>query len=72
LLRRAIPAGSVICVMDEQAVSKRHPNLQRLRGWRDQGAGRTCGLSWRADGDDKELTPRGDHALLFGKMVDRI
>ena len=40
LLRRAIPAGSLICVMDERGKVETSPDFaNRLGGWRDQGRG---------------------------------
>ncbi|MCF7778603.1 23S rRNA (pseudouridine(1915)-N(3))-methyltransferase RlmH [Sulfitobacter sp. M220] len=70
LLRRAIPAGSLICVMDERGRVESSPDFaNRLGGWRDQGRGDLCFVIGGADGIDKELRRDADHALSFGKMV---
>jgi len=47
--RRAIPAGSLICVMDERGVVETSPEFaNRLGGWRgNQGRGDLCFGHWR-------------------------
>lgn len=70
LLRRAIPDGSVICVLDERGRTETSPQFaKRLGDWRDQGRGDLALVIGGADGLDKALRADADHALSFGKMV---
>jgi 23S rRNA (pseudouridine1915-N3)-methyltransferase len=70
LLRRAIPDGAVICVLDERGrVEPSTDFANRLGGWRDQGRGDVAFVIGGADGIDKALRKDADHALSFGKMV---
>lgn len=70
LLRRAIPDGAVICVLDERGRVETSPDFaNRLGAWRDQGQGDVAFVIGGADGIAKELRQDADHALSFGKMV---
>lgn len=70
LLRRAIPQGAVICVLDERGKVETSPKFaERLGGWRDQGRGDLAFVIGGADGIDPSLRAEADHALSFGKMV---
>lgn len=70
LLRRAIPQGAVICVLDERGKVETSPQFaERLGNWRDQGRGDLAFVIGGADGIDPALRAEADHALSFGKMV---
>lgn len=70
LLRRAIPDGAVICVLDERGKVEQSPDFaSRLGAWRDQGRGDVAFVVGGADGIAAELRRDADHALSFGKMV---
>jgi 23S rRNA (pseudouridine1915-N3)-methyltransferase len=70
LLRRAIPDGSLICVLDVRGRVESSPDFaNRLGGWRDQGRGDVAFVIGGADGIAKDLRKDADHALSFGKMV---
>lgn len=70
LIRRAIPAGAVVTVMDERGRLETSPAFaQRLAGWRDAGRGDLALVIGGADGIDPSLTAEADFALSFGKMV---
>lgn len=70
LLDRAIPNGSLICVLDERGKVMSSPDFaQQLGGWRDQGRSDVAFVIGGADGIDPALRARADAALSFGKMV---
>lgn len=70
LIRRAIPAGAVVTVMDERGRLETSPSFaQRLAGWRDAGRGDLALVIGGADGIDPGLRAEADFALSFGKMV---
>ncbi|WP_195821379.1 23S rRNA (pseudouridine(1915)-N(3))-methyltransferase RlmH [Roseobacter sp. MH60115] len=70
LIRRAIPAGAVVTVMDERGRLETSPAFaQRLAGWRDTGRGDLALVIGGADGIDPGLRAEADFALSFGKMV---
>ncbi|MCX7558427.1 23S rRNA (pseudouridine(1915)-N(3))-methyltransferase RlmH [Sulfitobacter sp. F26204] len=70
LLERALPSGALICVLDERGRVETSPDFaKRLGGWRDMGRGDVAFVIGGADGIDKALRGRADHALSFGKMV---
>lgn len=70
LLEKAIPAGSLLCVLDERGQLETSPDFAaRLGSWRDQGRGDVAFVIGGADGLDKRLRSRADHRLSFGKMV---
>ena len=70
LLRRAIPDGALLAVMDERGRMESSPDFAaRLAGWRDQGRGDLALVIGGADGIDPALRAEADFALSFGKMV---
>lgn len=70
LLRRAVPAGSVMCCLDERGVSESSPDFaKRLGQWRDSGRSGMTFVIGGADGIDKDLLSEADHLLSFGAMV---
>ncbi len=70
LLRRAIPAGAAICVLDERGTIEGSPLFaRRLEGWRDAGRSNLTFVIGGADGIDHALRAEADHALSFGAMV---
>ena len=70
LLRRAVPNGALIVVLDERGRVESSPDFaQRLGTWRDQGRGDLAFVIGGADGIDPALRDEADFALSFGKMV---
>ncbi|MGC1504938.1 MAG: 23S rRNA (pseudouridine(1915)-N(3))-methyltransferase RlmH [Sulfitobacter sp.] len=70
LLERAVPAGALICVLDERGKVETSPEFaNRLGGWRDLGRSDVAFVIGGADGLDPGLRARADHKLSFGKMV---
>lgn len=70
LLRRAIPSGARLCVLDERGRQMSSPDFaQVLAGWRDQGVSDTALVIGGADGIDPGLRAEADMALSFGQMV---
>lgn len=70
LLTRAVPAGALICVLDERGRVETSPAFaKRLGGWRDMGRSDVAFIIGGADGIDKALRAKADHALSFGQMV---
>ena len=70
LLERAIPTGSLICVMDERGKLQSSPQFaETLGNWRDQGRQDVAFVIGGADGIDPSLRDRADASLSFGKMV---
>ncbi|WP_339768507.1 23S rRNA (pseudouridine(1915)-N(3))-methyltransferase RlmH [uncultured Pseudosulfitobacter sp.] len=70
LLRRAIPKGALLAVMDERGRVESSPKFaQRLAGWRDGGRSDLALVIGGADGIDPTLRAEADFALSFGAMV---
>lgn len=70
LLRKAVPEGAVLCVLDERGRVESSPDFaKRLAGWRDQGRSDLAFVIGGADGIDPSLRAEADHAVSFGKMV---
>ncbi|SMH45868.1 23S rRNA (pseudouridine(1915)-N(3))-methyltransferase RlmH [Maritimibacter sp. HL-12] len=70
LLEKAIPAGALLCIMDERGQDMTSPDFaNRLAAWRDEGRGDVSFVIGGADGIDPALRARADFALSFGKMV---
>jgi len=70
LLQKAIPAGAIICAMDERGDVISSPAFaQKLSTWRDQGQQDLALLIGGADGLDPSLRARAHFKLSFGKMV---
>ena len=70
LLERAVPAGAVICTLDERGTIMSSPEFaNRLADWRDAGRGDLALVIGGADGLAPELRARADASMSFGKMV---
>ncbi|MFY0647280.1 23S rRNA (pseudouridine(1915)-N(3))-methyltransferase RlmH [Sulfitobacter geojensis] len=70
LLERALPAGALICALDERGKVETSPEFaNRLGGWRDMGRSDVAFVIGGADGIAPDLRARVDHKLSFGKMV---
>lgn len=70
LLERAVPAGALICCMDERGALLSSPEFaNRLVGWRDAGRQDVAFVIGGADGIAPGLRARADFALSFGQMV---
>lgn len=70
LLARAIPAGALVCVLDERGRLLSSPDFAtQLAGWRDGGRQDVAFVIGGADGVDPALRKGADAALSFGAMV---
>ena len=70
LLRRAIPSGARVCVMDERGRVLSSPDFaDQLGRWRDTGTQDLALVIGGADGIDPALRAEADFALSFGAMV---
>ena len=70
LLRRAIPDGAVLAILDERGRVESSPQFaQRLATWRDESRRDLALVIGGADGLDPALRAEADFALSFGKMV---
>ena len=70
LLRRAIPKGSKLAIMDERGEVLSSPAFaKKLGGWADTGVSDLAIIIGGADGIDPSLRAEADFALSFGKMV---
>ncbi len=70
LLRKALPAGAVICAMDERGDVMSSPDFAgRLEKIRDGGAQDLAFIIGGADGIDPSLRSDARMMLSFGKMV---
>ncbi len=70
LLRKAIPSGSRLCILDERGKLMSSPEFARQLGdIRDAGAGDLAFVIGGADGIDPSLRAEADMALSFGQMV---
>ncbi len=70
LLARAVPAGAVLCILDERGLQLTSPDLAaQLAGWRDGGRQDAAFLIGGADGLAPDLRARADLAISFGRMV---
>ncbi len=69
LLARALPAGAVICALDERGETPDSPGFAGwLQDWRDQGQDAAFVIGG-ADGLDPALRLRAARVLSFGPMV---
>lgn len=69
LLRRAIPDGAALVVLDERGEQPASPEFaQKLAGYRDQ-ARDICFVIGGADGLAPTLRDRSDWQISFGRMV---
>lgn len=70
LLVRAIPAGAIVCVLDERGAPLSSPEFAaRLADWRDAGRQDLAFVIGGADGIAPDLRARSGFALSFGRMV---
>lgn len=70
LLSRALPAGALLCTMDERGQTPTSPEFaQMLAGWRDKGRQEVAFVIGGADGILPALRERADASISFGRMV---
>lgn len=70
LLRRTLPSGAKICVLDERGRVMSSPEFSdTLARLRDEGAPDLAFVIGGADGIDPALRAQADMALSFGAMV---
>ncbi len=70
LLRKAVPAGARLALLDERGKTLSSPEFARLLArWRDDGAQDAAFVIGGADGIDPALRAEADIALSFGPMV---
>lgn len=70
LLRRAVPAGAHLCVLDERGLLMTSPEFaQFLAKQRDQGQSDVAFVIGGADGLSHDLRAESHSALSFGSMV---
>lgn len=70
LLRKAIPKGAKVMVMDERGKAMTSPEFAtQLSDWRDTGSSDLAIVIGGADGIAPDLRKEADFALSFGKMV---
>lgn len=70
LLKKSIPKGALVCVMDERGRSMASPDFAaRLGQWRDGGQQDVAFVIGGADGLDPAIRDTADFALSFGAMV---
>ncbi|WP_224824140.1 23S rRNA (pseudouridine(1915)-N(3))-methyltransferase RlmH [Cognatishimia sp. MH4019] len=70
LLRKALPKGSKLAVMDERGKVMTSPDFAtKLGDWRDTGTSDLAIVIGGADGIAPDLRAEADFALSFGKMV---
>jgi 23S rRNA (pseudouridine1915-N3)-methyltransferase len=70
LLRRAIPEGATLVVLDERGRLMTSPAFaQQIGAWRDDGRRTLALVIGGADGLDPALRSEADMALSFGPMV---
>ncbi|MEM8579210.1 MAG: 23S rRNA (pseudouridine(1915)-N(3))-methyltransferase RlmH [Pseudomonadota bacterium] len=70
LLRRARPAGALLCCLDERGRTLSSLSFaDRLASWRDEGRGPIAFVIGGADGIAPSLRAEADYSLSFGAMV---
>lgn len=70
LLRRALPSGAKLCILDERGRVMSSPDFAgELAKWRDTGCSDCAFVIGGADGIDPGLRAEADFALSFGQMV---
>ncbi len=70
LLRKAVPAGAVLCTLDERGKVISSPDFaDRLAGWRDAGRQDLALMIGGADGIDPDLRAEAEFSISFGAMV---
>jgi 23S rRNA (pseudouridine1915-N3)-methyltransferase len=69
-LLRALPAGAVLCALDERGETMPSPDFAaRLARWRDDGVQDAAFVIGGADGLDAAVLDRAALTLSFGRMV---
>ncbi|HCQ67369.1 MAG TPA: 23S rRNA (pseudouridine(1915)-N(3))-methyltransferase RlmH [Rhodobacteraceae bacterium] len=70
LLDKAIPAGALLCILDERGRTMTSPDFaDQLARWRDGGRQDLAFAIGGADGLDSGFRNKADFALSFGAMV---
>ena len=70
LLARAVPAGAVVCALDERGRQMPSPEFAALLAqWRDEGRAEAALLIGGADGLSPDLREGADAVLSLGAMV---
>ncbi|MFN3646476.1 MAG: 23S rRNA (pseudouridine(1915)-N(3))-methyltransferase RlmH [Gemmobacter sp.] len=70
LLARAIPAGALVCTLDERGSAMSSPEFAaQLARWRDGGRQDLAFVIGGADGIDPALRARAEASVSFGRMV---
>ncbi len=70
LLRKALPSGTALCVLDERGRQFDSPAFaDQIARLRDQGRGSLAFVIGGADGTDPALRAEADFLLSFGAMV---
>ncbi len=70
LLEKAIPAGALLCILDERGRTMTSPDFaDQLARWRDAGRQDLAFAIGGADGLDPAFRDKADFALSFGSMV---
>ena len=70
LLEKAIPSGSLACILDERGRVMSSPDFaDQIAQWRDTGRQDVAFVIGGADGLDPGLRDKADFALSFGPMV---
>lgn len=70
LLRKALPSGCALCVLDERGRQFDSPGFaDQIGRMRDQGRGALAFVIGGADGTDPALRDEADFLLSFGGMV---
>ncbi len=70
LLSRAVPAGAMICTLDERGKVLSSPEFaEHLARWRDGGRQDLAFIIGGADGIAPALRARADFSISFGRMV---
>jgi 23S rRNA (pseudouridine1915-N3)-methyltransferase len=69
-LLKALPAGAVLCALDERGATLTSPDFAaQLARWRDDGAQDAAFVIGGADGLDAAVVDRAALVLSFGRMV---
>ncbi|MCB1355258.1 MAG: 23S rRNA (pseudouridine(1915)-N(3))-methyltransferase RlmH [Maritimibacter sp.] len=70
LLEKAIPLGSLVCILDERGRTMSSPDFaDQIAQWRDNGRQDLTFAIGGADGLDPGFRDKADFALSFGHMV---
>ncbi len=70
LLRKALPKGARLCLLDERGRVESSPDFaRRMAGWRDGGCQDLAFVIGGADGVAPDLRAEADFLLSFGQMV---